>query len=70
MKCYFQRTIEYLPQPSEFHRKRRRHQVATHNTKSDAANAAVRAFLTHVGEQYWGRHSIPKSVMGRRSGKT
>lgn len=27
--------------------------MATHNTKSDAANTAVRAFLTSVGEQYW-----------------
>jgi hypothetical protein len=29
--------------------------MATHNTKSDAANTAVRAFLTSVGEQYWGK---------------
>lgn len=29
--------------------------MAVHNTSADAANTAVRAFLTEVGEKYWGR---------------
>jgi hypothetical protein len=29
--------------------------MATHNTKNDATNTAVRAFLTSVGEQYFGK---------------
>jgi len=29
--------------------------LAVHNTSADAANTAVRAFLTEVGEKYWGR---------------
>jgi len=29
--------------------------LAIHNTSADAANTAVRAFLTAVGEQYWGK---------------
>lgn len=29
--------------------------MAIHNTSSDAANTAVRAFLTKVGAKYWGK---------------
>ncbi|HHT9159004.1 MAG TPA: HNH endonuclease [Candidatus Brocadiaceae bacterium] len=29
--------------------------MAVHNTSADAANTAVRAFLTEVGEKYWGK---------------
>ncbi|MBE0427393.1 MAG: HNH endonuclease [Nitrospirae bacterium] len=29
--------------------------MAIHNTAADAANTAVRAFLTEVGEKYWGK---------------
>jgi hypothetical protein len=29
--------------------------LAVHNTAADAANTAVRAFLTEVGEKYWGK---------------
>ncbi|MCL5421104.1 MAG: HNH endonuclease [Nitrospirae bacterium] len=29
--------------------------MAVHNTAADAANTAVRAFLTEVGEKYWGK---------------
>lgn len=29
--------------------------MAVYNTSSDSANTAVRAFLTKVGEYYWGK---------------
>jgi hypothetical protein len=29
--------------------------MAIHNTSADAANTAVRAFLTEVGETYWSK---------------
>ena len=29
--------------------------MAIHNTSYDAANTAIRAFLTKVGAKYWGR---------------
>lgn len=29
--------------------------MAVYNTSSDSANTAIRAFLTKVGEHYWGK---------------
>lgn len=40
--------------------------MAVHNTAADAANTAVRAFLTEVGEKYWGK----TFNTGTGSGKT
>jgi len=40
--------------------------MAIHNTAFDAANTAVRAFLTKVGSKYWGK----TFNIGSGSGKT
>jgi len=39
--------------------------MAIHNTSYDAANTAVRAFLTKVGEKYWGKTFNTGSGSGR-----
>jgi len=39
--------------------------MATYNTASDSANTAVRAFLTKVGEHYWGKSYNTGSGSGK-----
>ena len=40
--------------------------MAIYNTSFDAANTAVRAFLTKIGEFYWGRSFNTSSGAGKR----
>ena len=39
--------------------------MAVYNTTSDSANTAIRAFLTKVGEYYWGKSFNTVSGMGK-----